>query len=145
MMVLTDADSVGGRPSLYRREYATIAQVLRARGYSYSRIATVLRVSKSTVCNWAILYWEFATALGREEDLLEPHVAAARGVEERGVSGPSKVEANSNGGFWVTPATEQASVTPEQPVRWTRRLEGGRMYGDRSFERPKSPPRKAIL
>ena len=142
MTLLSNVDSVGGRPSLYRREYATIAQVLRARGYSYSRIATVLRVSKSTVCNWAILYQEFATALGREEDLMEPHIAAASGVEEKGVSGPCKVEGNSNGGFWVTPASEQASVKPEQPVRWTRRLEGGR---GRSFERPKSPPRRAIL
>ena len=40
---------------------------------------------------------------------------------------------------------DRSGLEEERPPAKVCRLEGGRVYGTKSFERPKSPPRTAIL
>lgn len=66
----------GGRPTLYKPEYAVMAKKLALLGSTDKQIADILQVSESTIADWKEKHVEFSTALFEGRDLADAQVAS---------------------------------------------------------------------
>lgn len=78
----------GGRPTLYRPEYANIAKFLCQRGATDVEIATALSVSVASISLWKKVYEEFSEALKRGKEDADANVERALYERAIGYSHP---------------------------------------------------------
>lgn len=111
----------GARPSLYKPEYAKMAQKIALLGATDAELAECFDVCEDTINKWKLAHKEFSLALKAGKRLADAHVAdrlykRATGYEHAAV----KIVATANGEDHSVPYTERYPPDTTACIFWLK-------------------------
>lgn len=127
-----DHDETGGRPTLYRAEYAAQAKNYTLLGADDARLAEFFEVTERTINRWKNAHPAFAEALRLGKAQADAQVAQSLFQRATGCSHPDTHVSNYQGEITLTPITKhyppdvQAAtfwLKNRQPQHWKERVE----------------------
>jgi DNA-binding XRE family transcriptional regulator len=118
----------GGRPSLYKQEYARQAYELALLGLDDSEMARVFDVTEQTINNWKKSHTEFFESLRQGKDIADAQVTRRLYERAMGYSHEAvKIFANpTTGAEQIVPFTEHYPPDTTACIFWLKNRQKGR-------------------
>lgn len=114
------AKSKGGRPSSYKEEFASQAEMLCRLGATDKELAAFFKVAVSTLNLWKKRHPEFSESLKQGKMLSDAEVADKLFRRATGYSHPDVHISNYQGVVTITPITKHYPPDPTSMIFWLK-------------------------